>query len=427
MSRHTLRSVLFVLLVVGIGAPLWSAEVDYKPPKQVDVLPVFLVPRGEKPPGKEESILLMRHLEWSQKRYRELLGTTFEIAQKRPAIVRAKRPLAEYRQLDKSQPAGAWLAELLERDKLNRFNCPHVYLVVVSNDRNEWPVGGARPINGGVNTGGGIIVISTYAMTKLPNFQSTLQHELAHALGLLHVDAYGYDMETNESIMAYNKRHHTNGLQPAKTPGIFISEDLRALALNDRALPNFDFAPARHIPAGYSIKPRVRMLHPMKIPGQPDYDIEVTTESGEDYGSKAANVVLKPIRLSAGPGITFDPQTMWESRVLESGWASVELTFPLPVELTNIAVHSQHSGMYHAAEQVRIQVERDGKWQDVADAPLPSVDATVAFPKAKGAKWKLHFKAGSSRKILIRGLQFFSGNDEIFPPFVPYREDPDAT
>ena len=147
--------------------------------------------------------------------------------------------------------------------KTDRFDAPYVFLILFLNPRDKFPNGGGRPINGSNNNGGGVIVMSSYAMDVLTNFQSTLQHELGHSLGLVHVDAYGYDMDTNPSIMAYNKAHHSHDFRPSPTPGIFIPEDLRALAMNKKAFPRFSYTPPG------KISPKTPSLPPMEIPGQP--------------------------------------------------------------------------------------------------------------------------------------------------------------
>ena len=193
---------------------------------------------------------------------------------------------------------------MLEHYKLSRFNCPYVFLVVVANDRDRWPIGGGRPLNGGINTGGGIVVISSWTLNRLPNFQSTLQHELGHAFGLPHVGVYGYDMKTNESMMSYNPNHKTKGFRAGRRPGVFIPEDLRALAINDRAFADLDFDASQDVPARYSLSPKVVPLGTFKIPGQPDYRIEVKTDSGTAFNSSVDNVVTTRIKPSVGPGVT---------------------------------------------------------------------------------------------------------------------------
>jgi hypothetical protein len=155
------------------------------------------------------------------------------------------------------------LSELFEYFKTNRFDAPFVFLILVLNPRDKFPNGGGRPINGGNNNGGGVIIVSSYAMDDMPNFQSTLQHELGHSFGLVHVDMYGYNMTSSSSIMSYNKAHHTNRFQVSSTPGIFIPEDLRGLALNKKAFPHFSYTPEG------KISPKTPALPPMNIPGQP--------------------------------------------------------------------------------------------------------------------------------------------------------------
>jgi hypothetical protein len=58
--------------------------------------------------------------------------------------------------------------------------------------------------------------------------------------------------------------------------------------------------------------------------------------------------------------------------------------------------------------------------QLIAEADLKSADDSVMVPKTKGRMWRLEFRATESGVVVLRGLQFFSGNDEVFPPLVPY-------
>jgi hypothetical protein len=211
----------------------------------------------------------MRHFRWTRSRYRELLGghASFTLKGRTPHVYRAEGNLAFYR----AQPEAAapqMVAELLKDLGYDRFNCPYILVSVLMNTEDGFPGGGGRPINGGFNTGGGIVILSSFGLDHAPNFQSTLQHELGHAFGLAHVDAYGYDMATSESLMSYNAAHHTKGFEPSQTPGVFIPEDLRSLALNQRVFPGFHFDPAKDVPPGYDLAPETG-YPPMNIPGQP--------------------------------------------------------------------------------------------------------------------------------------------------------------
>ncbi len=168
---------------------------------------------------------LMRHLMWSQQRYKELLGnqTTFAVAEKKPRIYRAENSLDYYR---KQAEGGApqMVGEMLSDLKMNRYICPYILLLVVMNPKVDFPLGGGRPFNGGINTGGGVIQLSSFALDRSPNFQSTMQHELGHSFGLPHVDVYGYSMESNDSLMSYNPKHHTKEFIPSVTPGRLIQK-----------------------------------------------------------------------------------------------------------------------------------------------------------------------------------------------------------
>ena len=121
-----------------------------------------------------------------------------------------------------------------------------------------------------------------FALDDILWFQSSLQHELGHSFGLVHVESYGYDQNKNRSIMSYNTDLRWKGFRPPKKPGILIPEDLRALAKNKKVFPNLYFDPAIDIPSDYKIsKTVIRLSLKGKFPGQKDYQIKVETDSGE--------------------------------------------------------------------------------------------------------------------------------------------------
>jgi len=401
------------------GENSWGAI----PPREVMVLPVFFIPNGEFAPTDDQTERLMRHLNWSQTRYRELLidQATFAAAEQKPRVYQSERDLVFY-EAQPEDSAPQVVSELLDELNFTRYNCPYILLVMMMNSKDDFPVGGGRPLNGGFNTGGGIIILSSFALDKSPNFQSTLQHELGHAFGLPHIDAFGYDMSSNDSIMSYNPRHHTNWFEPSMTPGKLIPEDLRGLALNQRVFPKLQFLADRDIPQGYMIVERIVTLGPMDIPGQPS-GVNVTTESGEEYGSKVTNIVQGQIMANKKTGIvTFDPSTMWHSSKTLTGWVSVDIFFPYSIEITRVAVHSQHSGEYNAAQAVKVAVQdSNGMFQEVIEKNLTSADDILTLPKANGRAWRFEFQAGESGYVTLRGLQFYSGDDELFPPLITFQ------
>ena len=390
MTRHGSSVILIAVLLL---LSLKAAADEYHPPALVKVQPVFFVPKGERPPSGEQRAKLTRHLKWTQTRYKELLGgrDTFTLADGKPQVYMAEQDLAFYRQLP-ADGAPRFVEELLRRDKCNRYNCPNIFVVVIMNPNDDYPGGGAQPFNGGFNTGGAVVILSSRGLDHAGCFQSTLQHELGHSFGLPHVDVYGYDMNANPSLMSYNPKHHTQGFQPSATPGAFIPEDIRGLALNHRVFPHLRYNPAKDCPAGYSIAKRIVGLGPMELTGQPQ--VSITTTSGEANGSKVSNIIQNDICPDEKPpantpkadeATTFCPTMMWQSNPASSGWASVEIIFPFEVELTKVAVYSRHGGKYHAAEALRVVAKRDGGFRDVIAKPLASADATVSLPRTKPA------------------------------------------
>jgi hypothetical protein len=274
MKIHMLKGVCPTLLlavfgVIFVSTVLEPKQVHSSPAKSPDnsrvtVLPVFFVPKGEAPPTAEQSEKFMRHVRMAQARYKELLyGHTFEIDAAAPVTYRSAQDLAHYRDSGEGE-AARYVPELLRYFKVDRHTCRSIYVIVVMNPHENYPRGAGRPINGGLGTGGGALALSSYALDNLPNFQSLLQHELGHTFGLPHVEAYGYDMKTSDSIMAYNPKHHTKGFQPSPTPGILLPEDRRALAMNQRVFPGLTFDPARDVPPGYQMK-KLSKLAPMDL------------------------------------------------------------------------------------------------------------------------------------------------------------------
>lgn len=416
--------ILGILVVATLSGAV-TEDIDVSLPERVDVLPVFFVPRGEAFPTREQKLKLMKHIKWAQDWYREALGghDTFRIAKTTPDVYRAKNPFAFYRQRPPGEGvtyASHFVGELLDHYDSNRFNCPYVFAVVFMSSKEDFPIGGGRPFNGGLNRGGGMLNMSSFNLDRVPNFQSTLRHELGHAFGLVHVDAYKYDMSTTPSMMAYNLNYHTKGFEESVNLARFIAEDIRGLAINKRCFARLKFDPNGDNTKGKKLY-RVVWLGPMEIVGQPSYDINVTTGSGSTYGSKPINIVQRRIDPSAGPGNTWNAASMWSSDVSPTGWVSVEVTLPVPVMLTRIGIHTQHSAQYHAAERVRIEVKDGEQYRDVVEQDLDNVDAVVSMPPTRGKIWRIHLRADRTKMVVVRGLRFFNESGEIFPPAVPYR------
>lgn len=426
MCRYLVSNCLKLvlpLLAMILWSPASAQDALVSPPKSVKVLPVFLVPLGQSAPTQAQKDKLMSHLVWSQTYYRSQLGqdVTFELTQTQPSVVMGSGDLNYYQ----SQPEGGaptYLAELLDLSGHTRLNCPYVYFVVLANPNFDFPTGGGRPINGGYNTGGGIVMMSLWALDNAPNFQSTIRHELGHAFGLPHVDVYGYSMSSNASLMSYNSLHHTNGFTEAAVIPSFIAEDRRGLGMNQKALGGFFYRPRTDVPPGYSLAPNPIPLGPMVIPGHP-YKAAAVTDSGEAIGSSASNITQNFILPSINDGhILFDPGQMWHPDVPPSGWVTVDLTFPYIPTFDNITVYTQHSGLYHKSEAVRVFYKKDdGSWVQIAEHPTPSNSHSISFAQTTAREWRLSLRAKDEPEttVVVRGVRFFNQGTELFPTLVP--------
>lgn len=393
------------------------------PPRRVKVLPVFFVPKGQPAPTEVQQRTLMRHLRWAQARYRELLpgGVTFTIAGRKPYIYDAKHDLTFY----EAQPDGSagWIVnELLAALKFTRYTCPYIFLTYMMNTVNSFPGGAGIPINGGFNTGGGIVTFSSWDFDRAPNVQSSIQHELGHAFGLPHVDVYGYDMSTNDSIMSYNLKHWTNGFTPSPSPGVFIPEDLRGLALNQRVFPGLRFDPKRDIPLGYSISEPVISLGRPGIPGQPDR-VAMTTDTGSEDG-RVTNIVQSWYipTIEQNDALRFDHRLIWRSAKTSTGWITIQATLPYESTLTGLGIYSGDNRGNHTACSLRISVHiAAGQFRQITAVKLSSPDEVITFSKTKAQVWRFEMETGSSQQVFLRGLRFFSGREEFFPPQIPYQ------
>ena len=118
--------------------------------------------------------------------------------------------------------------------------------------------------------------------------------------------------------------------------------------------------------------------------------------------------------------MAFNAKTMWQSKPSRDGWVTVDVAFPVEVTLTGVAVHSQHSGHYHAADRLRVETSGTRGDRPLGEFPLTSVNQQVALSPTTARAWRFRFHAADSRVVVLRGLRFFSKRGEIVPPLVPY-------
>ena len=420
MHRPVLHAAFALLLIfsfseMALAQKAAATRKHYFPSEHISVMPVVFAPKGEKTPDRELDAVVLRHLKWTQRRYGELLGTTFEI-ENEVRRVRGAKTLEEYRKRD-GDAVMDFAAELLKEFAYSRFNCPHIFLIVVVNPKDDWPLGVGCVFNGGYNTGGGATMMSTDAFVKKPNAQSTLEHELGHTFGLPHVSSYGIEMNgNNPSMMSYNPAHWSRGFEPSLQPATFIPEDIRGLALNDRAIPDLEFSVTKDVPADYKLFWTPMPFGAIKLEGQPDYAVEVKSNAGAAFNSKLESCVVGHLRSSPGPKLYYDAGSMWHSEPVE-GNVTLDLTFPFPVELTRIRLYSGHSGQYHPAKAFSVSaLTANGDEKLLANHEMQSFDGEVTFTTTESQQWHLEMTPSESKTIVLRGLRFYSGTTEIFPP-----------
>jgi hypothetical protein len=392
----------------------------------VQVKAVFFVPQGEMTPTPEQTRRLREHLDWCRRRYGEMLLQTtrirdsFTLADGPPDVHQSRTPLAELNAApEKGVPRVT--GELLDASGSNRFNGRYVFVVVVMDPSGSYSAGEGRPFNGGLNLGGGIVVLSSSALDGLPSFQFTLQHQLGHAFGLQHTEVYDHDMTTSTSIMSSNPSLLTDGMKPSRTPGTLLVEDAWGLSLNRRAFPRLVNFTLR-LPTTSS-PPDLKPFPTMVIDRQPEYQIEVTTKAGEEFGTRAKNAVQNIILpLQSRKFVT---AWMWHSAHCPEEWASVVVTFPTPVTLCAVGIHSRHPGhLQLGTDGVEVEIDTPHGFKSVHRSPLFQDDSLLEFAPTAAKVWRFSFRFERGKdEIVLRGLQFFTRNGEIFPPPVPNFKD----
>jgi hypothetical protein len=152
--------------------------------------------------------------------------------------------------------------------------------------------------------------------------------------------------------------------------------------------------------------------------GQPEENlflpVVTTTPNNEAFSSKVTHVI-GPTIVPSNSATGWMPTNMWHSAQVNSwGWTSIQITFPYPVTLHGVDVHSQHSGLYHAADQVQVEyLDPSTNQFTYVTRQNTGPDATVMFNNLKQRTWKIDFHS-SDGAVTIRGLRFRTPVNAIY-------------
>lgn len=263
------RGIFFLLSGILLVTALTPTQAWTAAASRVTVVPViFLTTDAVRGVTDAELVrygaLLQQHLSIGQKKYRALLETDTFAVEEKVLTVYGARESAYYDNIPKRDDADGVdviTAEIFRAARDNRTDSHAIYLTLFVREGYAAPApgnhqfGGGRTFNGPPGSGGGVIVLEMSSLLRDRPYpiQSTLVHELGHAFGLTHPNCFGYDINTNNSLMSYNPRHHTKGFEPAPLSGTFNPEEFYELSLNKRVFPHFSYNPARHNPRGVDI------------------------------------------------------------------------------------------------------------------------------------------------------------------------------
>lgn len=353
------------------------------------------------------------------------------------------------------------LAEVLQHpffSAYSRYTLPYCLPILLVDPGFQWPEGGGHNLNGGLNRGGGVTVISTRASEEFQRLQSTLLHEIGHTFGLTHTSdrvwAKGYQMDAavyeciydrwhSPSVMSYNPRNWSNSMEVDDIPGCLIADDIDTLCFNRLAFPDLFFdkeidfdcpsegATIQHLDEVTSCPDHDRTLrrladHPWDMSMMASTNLVWHyTESGSDAGTQVTHLSDSakryiPANSASAPLDKIQPHVWLSKKASANSWATVEVTFPIPVTLDRMLVYSQHGGNQHRVEQIQVKSQaQNGLFKILGSATAATANTAVNFSPTTARVWQVRLRSGSSGQVAVRGIRYFHGGKEWFPPEEP--------
>jgi len=95
--------------------------------------------------------------------------------------------------------------------------------------------------------------------------------------------------------------------------------------------------------------------------------------------------------------------------------------FPVSVPLTRFVFHTMPLDDPDAAQAVRVSVQDSANgFRLIGQEVLRSADDALGVRRTSGSVWRFEFRTSPGKSIIVRGIEYFSGHDELFPPLVPF-------
>jgi hypothetical protein len=135
----------------------------------------------------------------------------------------------------------------------------------------------------------------------------------------------------------------------------------------------------------------------------------VSTSSNNEYGNARVGHIVGPTISNNDATTGFVPATMWHSQYVgaSAGYTYADVAFSYPVTVDTLEVHSQHSGLYHAASWVQVQY-----WPEGSSSPVMAANQGVtpdAYVPLTGSPKSRRFRIWfytTDGYVTIRGLRF---------------------
>ena len=405
MTNRLFLSVVLVLsLILSISSSRVASANEY-PAGNIKVLPVLFIPAGRENLAKKwtsrfNSNNIHAYLKVAQKKWQQLLGgTAFEY--ERLKIIQGTQTVNQY--IVSGQVFGTIQSEVLNKLGVNPnivptpkiCNFDKIVLLLVAGGNNISIGSGGNWCSYGIKNGPGAAILGIDYFFKEGTLTSTLVHEIGHGLGLVHswqrpssqnpMAARNplYGQSTSNSVMSYNIKNQTNSVNIADVKGSLLSVELFELAQNKRALPEFAYkgtlSPAHQVFA-------TNFRHPIQPINKP-YDIN----------------------------------TVWRSPTANKlGWVSMGITLPRPRTVDKIVVYTGTRKYSRRADMVQIEFRTSlGRFKFLKRVANSTGRIVINFNKTTAQEWKVSLHTKKGKQVDLRGVRFFRGKSELYPPKKP--------